>query len=669
MPEIDLKLEGVAEIDEHSPMWRRVVAVLAATVAFLGAIGAFLHERAEKAEELAAVEAQAAASKGLALSVSRTTEWTTNQRIATEYGLTQVRTFDARTEGDHDLESSLESVAADLYARTALLSNDTYRLDPNPSNRYVADRFLDVNRALFEQKAKSETAEAWHASAERYVAVLAIFAAALFLFGLAQITKVGRNIFVGFGLVAMLVAAGYMLNNALRHVPQTSAAALDALASAEQSRAAGDYAAAITFYDAAIAARHDYADAYLGRATARWQEAGRANPTEPYIEYIVGPPLDLALADTRSAVGYGATDKLALNQLAALLIHAEQYKNAKRILDRVLDLDDKLAVAWTNLGAVQVALGNGDEARGAYERAIELAGSEPSRYQRMSLYSAARAVLDEIGIHQPDQRDLANDLSAELTEAQADVDNSAAGHGDNTVEVSNVVAQGPFISETLTTTASDGVPVSIVGYFREQPDRPWHQPTTMVTFGRVLPAKPQQAAQQFSVWTGRDCSVPGYYRIDVVVDGHVTSSKELMVPEGAAGRLVYEKDLVAGASLCRPEAWTRSTDDTALAMNDVAGTSVVVGAGPLPPTDPSSGLTIADAEIGLLADANFTPVNTVDFTLGGRPGRIADTVNANGLHRFVFATQDGQLVRYVVATATKPEFTLVDQVLLTIRFW
>jgi tetratricopeptide (TPR) repeat protein len=668
MPDIDLKFEGAVEIDEHSPMWKRLVAVLAATVALLGALGAFLHERAEKAEELAAVQAQAAASKGLSLSVSRTTEWKANLQIVTEYNLLHVRAFGARASGNDELETSLMQIADDVYSRTPLLSNDTYRLDPNPSNRYLADRWYDVNRAIDEQRAKSETAEAWHASAEQYAAVLAVFAAALFLFGLAQIARLGRFVFVGFGVVAMVAAVVLMVRAATQNVPTTSARALDALATAQTLQLAGDYEGAITSFTAAIDARADYADAYQQRALARWQEAGDANPVEPYIEYITGPPLQLALDDTISAIRYGATDKTALNQFAALLIHAERYKDAERQLRRVLTADEELAVAWTNLGATRAALGDASGARAAYSRAIELSRSEPSPYQRKSLFAAARAVLDEVGTQQSTQFPLTSRLSAELTEAQRDIEvgpsgSPSASSSADEVGLTDVGSIGSNVTATVTTTASHDVPFAIVGYFRTKSSRPWHQPTTMVQFGTLAPASPG-AVVKMPMGT---CPVAGDYRLDLIVDGRVAKSQEVTVEEPASGHMAAEQDLIAEAFLCRPQHWTRATDDTTLSISDESGTTIEIGAVPVGPI-PADGSDPLDAVIRSISDPAFVPDPSTVQLLGGRTGRWVRLVATDGRYQFVFASEDGLIVRYLVATATEAHFAQITEVLGTVLF-
>ncbi|MCB1054017.1 MAG: tetratricopeptide repeat protein [Acidobacteria bacterium] len=107
--------------------------------------------------------------------------------------------------------------------------------------------------------------------------------------------------------------------------------------------------------------------------------------------YLAQPELPLArlpvagLEVDRGARIYPLSHPELLARLGELLIFADPNaaRRARSLLDNALDLDPRLATAWTGLGLLEDAAGGYDDARGYYERARQLA---PSSFLVQYLY-------------------------------------------------------------------------------------------------------------------------------------------------------------------------------------------------------------------------------------------------------------------------------------------
>ncbi|MGI8685142.1 MAG: hypothetical protein ACR2MO_08670 [Acidimicrobiales bacterium] len=658
MGPLQLEAPSFGDVDGSS-RFKQVVATTAAVIVLIGAAIGLLHDRTANREDRLAALAQGEAAHRLGLAVSGNALVARATKVQTEHELLEIRAFEARRQDDGTRERALAETAAEVRALTPLLGESRYESDPYSPARFVADTFADSSRAFLVQAAYAERAGAWGHKADTYVSMLPLFAGALYLIGLSLVAKIARSFFLIVGIALVGVGSVQALQVAIRDVPQTPNAAIEAMVDAQRQAFAGDYKAAVASFTRAIQARPDYGAAYLGRSFARWQEAAGAHPLEPYIEYISGSALTAALADSRAAVRHGATDPSAINQLAALLIHEQRYAEADHYLGLLLGEDDRLALVWTNLGAVKVAQGDEPAAEAAYVRAISLSVNEPNAYQRRSLFSAARGVLDEIAVRVPAERPLAERMASRITAAElasfsGTKRRSTATGTDGEVSHLALTRNGTLLSAEFDDTFAARTPAALVVYYRAGADRLWQQPGAMVLLSRLAGGH-----NQLDTWVG-NCPRPGEYRLDVEVGGRRAASETIELASVAEDPLVYLENRLVGVSLCRPSAWreTQIPDAVGFAQTDGPGKIVMGVAG---------GVNGVDALIANLADPSLQLIDIQELRLGGIPGRLA---RYGSVDRFqlVFVAPDGSLLRHFMVTGAVGSGEVADEVVASALF-
>ncbi|MBV8645986.1 tetratricopeptide repeat-containing glycosyltransferase family protein [Paludibacterium sp.] len=131
--------------------------------------------------------------------------------------------------------------------------------------------------------------------------------------------------------------------------------------------AAGQLDAALTAFDAAVAARPDDWQALANRAVCHHR-----------LEHY-----DLALDDYCEALKLQPDAPGLLINLAALLKELGQLDPAEGLLARAIELDPNHADAWSNLGLVRQHQRRYDDAAACHLRAIERAGASPARWTNL----------------------------------------------------------------------------------------------------------------------------------------------------------------------------------------------------------------------------------------------------------------------------------------------
>jgi hypothetical protein len=217
--------------------------------------------------------------------------------------------------------------------------------------RFIEESRRPAYRAIELQKAHSEVAGAWSAKSAKYVAIITMLAAALFLLGLTvSVVQESQLTLVATGVGLAAIATVWGLAVWAGPVPVVSERAIDAYLDGAittfHSQETPDLRFAERRLSDAIAADPQYREAYMSRGYTRFR-------------------LDLADPDGPQ----GSPETVADFEIA-------------------LELDDHDPVAWTNLGAAWFWLGDYANAGVATRRALEFDADEPTVNLNLALLLA-----------------------------------------------------------------------------------------------------------------------------------------------------------------------------------------------------------------------------------------------------------------------------------------
>jgi len=277
-----------------------------------------------------------------------------------------------------------EQVAAATLTLTDLDPQGEYGPDNDPSfpQRYFAAATRESLRLNALADAADEQASAVDERAAAYTAILAIIAVSLYLFGLTL--AVGdrwlRSGFFGVGLLLLGVGAIWMAQVVLTppYVTNDQAAAEYAEARVTWLTAhdAAGYQQAEAHYDQAIALRPTFARAYADRAAVIFDSA--SPQLSGYVSIAPPEALERARADLQQALALGLENPQTLGDLGfygfaegiqsgdlTLLNESADYSR------RAIALDPGEPVYRYNLAVALVAAGRTDEARAAYDDAVD----------------------------------------------------------------------------------------------------------------------------------------------------------------------------------------------------------------------------------------------------------------------------------------------------------
>lgn len=271
------------------------------------------------------------------------------------------------------LAAAYDAARAEAEAFSSILGSEYQLPDGNIEwLRFVEESRRPAYRAIELQKAHSEVAGAWNAKSAKYVAIITMLAAALFLLGLTvSVVQESQMTLVATGVGLAAIAALWGLVVWIAPVPVVSERAIDAYLDGAittyHSQEVADLQFAERRLSDAIALDPQYREAYLSRGYTRFR-------------------LDLAAPDGP--------------------------QGSQEIVDDfevALELDPHDAVAWTNLGAAWFWLDHYDNAEVATRRALEFDPDEPTVNLNLALLLA---VSGDAGYEQ--QMDLVHDLLVDL---------------------------------------------------------------------------------------------------------------------------------------------------------------------------------------------------------------------------------------------------------------
>jgi tetratricopeptide (TPR) repeat protein len=449
------------------------------------------------------------------------------------------------------------------------------RDDPAFPTRFVNETTREPTRLQALQDAANDESSQWSAKAATYTAVLTLFAVCLYLLGfsLALPQQLGKW-FVrgGAAFLAVGVAWAAIASTGRPEAPSEEAAAAFAdgtvsLASASDAYDASGYVDAVKDFDRAIAARPDFARAYLNRSQATYFAS---SPTSGLGTVTSPEALRSAIADLKRAVDLGLDNALALGDIGALSFQQAMVDDRDDLLRQGLDFTQQVIAIdpdrplWLfNLAVGQLALGRQDEAMRSYQRAIDAAAKEPATQGFWA--TGAMSALDVLASHRPN-------LADQAREAKEFVVRKVYGAASNAPEPPSDLPLDLVVSPSLVQFA---IPAAQAGDIDPQRDTvvvqwyyddPAHHgfaslPEISGPVGlfvaadggwfNLLPYLPSPAPPR--------CLPSGTYKAEVYVNGHLAGEQEIPEDFGSI-RTVTDTGLNAG--FCVPNAWIQNPVST-----------------------------------------------------------------------------------------------------------
>jgi hypothetical protein len=520
--------------------------------------------------------------------------------------------------------------------------------------QYVARLEQTTDTLELRRAAASEQSSAWGARGDAYIAVLALFAVALFLIGLSlAISHELRNWLVGPAVALFLAGVAWTLSATTNHIPTTPRSAIDAVAAGERRLAVGDASGANRAFGKALATRSDYGQAHARRADALLELA-----TRPIGEPSVGTlvvrdrrKMAVAIAEYEAARRLGAATGDTLERLGYLLGLADHDDDAVKASSAAADASPSDPSVWLNLAVERAALGDATGAHDAVARGVRLARAPRNATIAAAFFSGARTELERVAAEHSEQRHLVRALESQVTLGGFHWRNGKAPprvrrHTVRAVGSPLFEVDGGEVLATRVVEAPKGTPIVYLWYTRARHGDPWTEVFQQYDIAAPLPAAVVDivhihvgsAAQP--LYDPGPCGSTRELRLDAYAGGTRVASDVAVDVAGAPIRLESAlkaphvvRDRVLGLVACRPRGWRAAADPDAGAIVVVSPDhSVELRMGSLPlPFSPSQR---ADANTTALVDAEILelqPRGTLtrlatprDATFAGAEGLLAD---------------------------------------------
>jgi tetratricopeptide (TPR) repeat protein len=360
--------------------FKRWLAVLISLVTMLVAISTFLQSQASNRSASLTRKSQDAA-------IRATGEQTRGQEHYGYdlYGVTslydELHTLAVRAGNDKPLSDAYANAGKSLQPLSPLLSNDYSHFDSGgyrsstDIGRYEAETYV-VNVALLSEQraAYAQESNDWNNKSDNYVAAIAIFAVALFLFGLSStLAGLMRVMFLVVGIVITGVASLWLLSNValgVRHIPD------DALKQFAQGRG---FAVQATDYSAPTAEYLQHAKEYWQKALDAYSAAIKIDPSygnaydargQAYINVDPAQPKE-AVADFQRAIASNKREYTTYWNYGFALYLNGDFDKVATPSEEALKLNPQICGPHLNIGLALLAQGKLDDASAEYDKAIK----------------------------------------------------------------------------------------------------------------------------------------------------------------------------------------------------------------------------------------------------------------------------------------------------------
>jgi tetratricopeptide (TPR) repeat protein len=455
--------------------------------------------------------------------------------------------------------------------------------DPAFPARFFAAAREEPLRLDALQDAANEESAAWGARETSYVAILALFAVALYLLGFSLTRSgsprllfsiVGTALVVG-GIVWGALNAFQRPDRAPDEAAEHFARATVVLDSAWDAYDKSAYRDAEEGFTQAIELRPTFARAYRGRASAVY--VGESPQTSGYYSVTSEDALERSVADLLEASALGLSNVQLLSalgfdqfQLGILNGQDTLVQEGIRATRQAIALDPDDPALRFNLGLALLGAGRVEEARGAYDEAIlhtvysDVAAQIP-RGEDPFVVAGALTDLEFLLRHRPalteDIRAIKERIvGASMTGLPDPATSSASFTG------LNITVFPADISVQWATTQgfdADEDRVAVEWYYDDAEASGWYVlPEVSGSLG-VVPGEDwsledggNSLRPYLSNTKPARCLRDGRYRVEVYVNGHLAGEVEEDIND--VFLLFPSTDLPVNVGMCRPREWVAS---------------------------------------------------------------------------------------------------------------
>ncbi len=363
LPETSESSQPAPDAETADERFKQITSLLIATATVLAALVTWLQTNASAMSATANRDAQRYATQAMGLKIGGQTQVSYDRQGAfqTWSELNDLALF-ADTARDEPAAARYRRVRDRIAELSPLLSPDYF--DPDVSSRpdlarYEAEVYVVQATQLSERYADAAARyAAWGDKANLHIVHLTLLAVSLTLLGLSSTLSSGvRKLFVVAGLIVAVVTTAWAIGVAVTPIRRLPDQAMEAYArgvglayqfEAEQAREA---------FDEALAAAPDYANAFYERANANYSLG----------EYPA------AIADYQATIAAGRDDANVGWNLGWTHYLLGQFADAKRVNERVLQMDPGLIGVRLNQGLTRLANGENAAAKADYEEAMRMA--------------------------------------------------------------------------------------------------------------------------------------------------------------------------------------------------------------------------------------------------------------------------------------------------------
>lgn len=394
-----------------------------------------------------------------------------------------------------------------------------------------ADKLLprlqtEAQRLTLSQRALATTRITWNDRSTQYTTVIAVLAVAIFLVGFGLV--VGgpiRGSAYTLGLGVGLFAAAWAGWIYFLPIPSTPGTAIEAAARGAVQTQDGHYRAAVTQYEAAVAAKRDYATAYAGLSRARLLAANPDYQVTGAVTDLSSRSITDAVLDARKAHALDSRDILSASLLGLTSFFQGDYDQALDATDAAIGINSNVPDLWLLASAIRAARGDQSAANAALSRGVRiLHGAEATQRTRL-LASTYLSYLAWLERYDPSQaagaRKLTNRVVAVETAFTLNRPLPKHAPAQGSVSVTGLrYARGKLTMTLRWVGLPPGTALSGLAYERPLPHGAWTQPAALALFATVAGA----GRRDISVPLKRACK-PTRVRVDLYLDGQPTLTR------------------------------------------------------------------------------------------------------------------------------------------------
>ncbi|HEX3561404.1 MAG TPA: tetratricopeptide repeat protein [Solirubrobacterales bacterium] len=383
-----------------------------------------------------------------------------------------------------------------------------------------------AQRLTLSQRALATTRITWNDRSTQYTTVIAVLAVAIFLVGFGLV--VGgpiRGSAYTLGLCVGLFAAAWAGWIYFLPIPSTPATAIEAAARGAVLTQNGHYRAAVARYEAAVAAKGDYATAYAGLSRARLLAANPDYQVTGAVTDLSSRSISDAVLDARKAHVLDSRDILSASLLGLTSFFQGDYEQALEATDAAIGTNSSVPDLWLLASAIQAARGDQRAANAALSRAVRiLRGTEATQRTRL-LASTYLNYLAWLERYDPAQAAAARKLTNRVVavETAFTLNHTLPKHvpTEGSVSVTGLRYAGGKLTMTLRWAGlPPGTALSGLAYERPLPHGAWTQPPPLALFATVSGA----GQRDISVPLKQACR-PTSVRVNVYLNGRPTLTR------------------------------------------------------------------------------------------------------------------------------------------------